>query len=220
MSGLMKSFGSLTGALMNGRDPKLPPLPDNLGLPEKSNVPTYREKTGMMVDDKRYVAELQKANAYNQALVNLLNEQPHLSGTERSQFYKYYGDEMSNTRNPEFNSLRKKHGGVIDFTGQLSQLTPEQFKAQQQQQAAPAQMPTPAPAPAPAPQTVGPTPKPTVVQPPPTPTVATPAGNIAGKTATVGVMGTDAGGRGSGRKRGRVATLLTGLGGAAEQFGA
>jgi hypothetical protein len=73
---------------------------------------------------------------------------------------------------------------------------------------------------APPPQTVGPTPKPTTpVEPPPAPTpvVATSGGNIAGNTQTTG-GNEDTTGKGRGR-RGRVATLLTGLGGALERFG-
>lgn len=199
----------------------LPPLPGNLGLPEKPKGPGGttsggRDDHGRTVTNKKaYEESYAKAETYNKAFADLLNQQSHLTGNERNQLYKFY--RSGNDEVPQ--------GGraLTDFSKTLLQLSPEQFKAQQQQQQqAEAQIPVPAPAPAqaPVPQTVGPTPKPTVVQPPATPTVATPTGNIAGKTATVGVMGADAGGRGSGRKRGRVATLLTGLGGAAEQFGA
>lgn len=232
MASLGKSIGGLTATLMGGRPPKLPPLPGDLGLPGKSTIPTYREKAGNVLSAPEYQAQLAKANNYNQALVQLLNQQPHLTGAQRSEIYKYYGDDMSNAQLPVYKGLQKKYGGITDFSGQISQMTPDQFAAQQQQQAtaqqaavsppaAPAQQAL-APAPAPqqqtqAPQTVGPTTKP-VEQPVATPVVATPGGNIAGKTTTTG--GTESNSSGSSRgRRGRLATLLTGLGGALERFG-
>lgn len=215
MSSLGKSFGALSATLMNGRGPKLPPLPPGLGLPEKSTIATYREKAGNVATDAQYTTALSKANAYNQSLVNLLNQQPQLTGADRSEIYRYYGDDMANAQLPVYNGLKKKYGGITDFTGQLSQLNPDQFQAQQQQQPAAA---TPAPVTpvqqaVAAPQTVGPVAKPPEVAPPPTPSVATSDGNIAGKTTTTGA------GASKGARRGRFATLLTGLGGAVERFG-
>lgn len=246
MASLGKSIGGLTATLMGGRAPGLPPLPEGLGLPSKSTgIATYNEKRGNIATDAQYQAAQKQANAYNQALVNLLNQQPHLSGAERTEIYRYYGDDMANAQQPVYNNLKKKYGGLTDFTGQISQMTPEQYQQQQQQaaaaQAAPEpEQPTPAPytpplpppqsvtpAPvtppaqavqAPPPQTVGPTPKPVEPPPPPTPVVATEGGNIAGKTTTTGGNEDTTGAKSRGR-RGRVATLLTGLGGALERFG-
>ena len=144
MSSLGKSLGGLTATLMGGRPPKLPPLPDGLGLPSKSTgIATYNEKRGNIASDAQYKAAQQQANAYNSALVQLLNAQPHLTGAERTEIYRYYNDDMPNAANTVYNGMRKKYGGVADLMGQLSQMTPDQFAAQQQQQQA-AQQPPPA----------------------------------------------------------------------------
>lgn len=218
MSSLMKSVASLpVFNVMNRASYGLPALPDNLGLPplpDKVGQGFSQGKNPKDEDPKVIAKQIADADNYNKAFAELLNQQPQLSGAERQEIFGAYSVKSKDTY---------KGPGPADFSGMLSQagaMTKEQIAAQQQlQQAAP--VPTPAPAPAPVaqqPQTVGPVPQPTQVA--PTPTTESPAGNIAGKTTTTGVMGVDAAGRGSGRKRGRVATLLTGLGGSVEQFGA
>lgn len=220
MAGLMKSLSSLpVFNVMDRASYGLPALPEDLGLPplpDRVGQGFNQGKNSKDTDPTVISKQIEDADKYNKAFVELLNQQPQLSGSERQEIYGAYSVKSKDTH---------KGPGPSDFTGLLSQagaMTKEQIAAQQQPQAAATPAPAAAaPTPTPAPQTVGPVPQPTTtVQPAATPTVATPAGNIAGKTTTTGVMGVDAGGRGSGRKRGRVATLLTGLGGSVEQFGA
>lgn len=255
MSGLKSLAGALGSALgMAPKIPGLPPLPANLGLPEKGGI------NGRWAGGSGGIAEgNKKINAYNQAFVKLLNNQPQLNYNQRAEIYDLYKDKHSflvdgREGNPGNIIRANKAVPIIDFRGQLSKESPEQYQARvaaaqkAAQQPAPAPAPKPvaqapkpapapkpiAPAPAPAPKPVTPkpvtpapkpatpAPKPAEPAPKPTPTVATPQGNIAGSTqSTVSKAGTaeaGSGGRKPGR-RGRFATLLTGLGGALERFG-
>lgn len=223
MGGLTKSLGGLFSTLVPTPGIGLPPLPGDLGLPplpDKVGQGFNQGKNPKDEDPKVIAKQIADANTYNKAFADLLNQQPHLTGSERSQLYSAYSVGAKDTH---------KGAKPTDFSGQLSQLNPDQFRAQQQQ--AVPQEPAPAPAPqAPVPQAAAAGQSPAVqapqatgpaaqtVGPVPTPAVATESGNIAGKTTTTG--GTESSTPGSSRKqRGRVATLLTGLGGALERFG-
>lgn len=223
LSGLAGMFGALVPTPGVG----LPALPGNLGLPEKSNATNTvtrggrDDHTGFVGNSQleKYNQEYAKAETYNKAFADLLNAQPQLNGNERKQLYDAYSDKFTGGNAVEGKGAKK----LTDYSSILSALTPDQFaaqqKAQQQQtpaaQAQAAAQPA-APAKTAAPQTVGPVAAPQVVQPAPTPTVATAGGNIAGTTKT---NNSDTKEKGGGR-RGRMTTLLTGLGGAVEKFGA
>lgn len=225
MGGLAKSLASVPGLKAWVPSPGMPDpgVPGGLGLPEKSTLQGV--VTGGGRDDHskfignsqqaKYAQERAKAENYNKAFAELLNQQAHLNGAERKNLYDLYSDkfigdpkQVENARLP----------ALTDFSSTLSQLTPEQYQAQLQQQQSQAASPAPqtsAPASqtsAPAPATAGPVTQPQVEA---TPTTATPTGNIAGTTTT---LNSDVKAKSSGR-RGRVATLLTGLGGAVERFG-
>lgn len=206
----MSSLGSMFGALTAPGNP-LPGLPKDLGLPEKVDVGGGLQSGKNPLIDKIKKNDLNnllntqftKANNYNKAFADLLNQQPQLNGQDRAELYDAYGAKKLKLANPI-------SGDLIDYKSTLSQLTPEQFAAQRQQQAQQA-----VPQTAPAPQTVGPVPAP---QEAPTPAVSTTGGNIAGTTKTTVSGDTKTGG--SAPRRGRFATLLNGLGGATERFGA
>lgn len=211
----------------------LPPLPGNLGLPEKPSMAGTttrggRDDHGEFVGNSqraKYDEERAKAENYNKAFADLLNNQAHLNGSERKQLYDAYAVGNNNA------TAKTPIKPLTDYSQTLSQLNPAQFKEQQQklqQQQVDQQQSTPAPTPAPAPtstpqpianvkpDTVGATPQaPQVEQPAATPTTPSATGNVAGTTTT---LNADEKNKGSGR-RGRVATLLTGLGGAVERFG-
>lgn len=228
-------MGALSGmASLFARTPGmgLPPLPGNLGLPplpakvgqgfnQGKNPREIYDKGSKEILDK----QMTDANTYNKAFADLLNQQPQLNGSERSQLYSAYSVGVMDSY---------KGAKPTDFSGTLSQAA---AGAQQPQAPAPAPAPAPqaAPAPAPAPvpvapvpappraeapQTVGPVAKPVEPQPAPTPVVATEGGNIAGKTtSTVSASGNPEAPNGGRGRRGRFATLLTGLGGAVEGLG-
>lgn len=250
MASFSKSIGS---AIMGKRDPKLPPLPPGLGLPAKSNTGYVGRMKGQIVDGPAFYRERDKAEAYNKAFAELLNNQAHLSGMERNQIYDAYSDKFIQRGSLESGKPLKPLTNYGKTISQAPAMTPEQVQAAQQaqfdaqqpaqapapaaqapvaapplsvvspapmQQAlAPKPAPTPAPAPTAAPPaTVGPVPQPQTQAPVPADAPAAAAANIVG-TKTTGAMGTDTQpGRGRGR-RGRMATLLSGLGGTAEQFG-
>lgn len=211
MGGLAGSVGKLFGGLTAPGFPA-EALPGNLGLPEKSSVNGVvavaggKNRNSEIVDKTKYDQEFAKAENYNKAFADLLNQQPQLNGEERKQVYDYYSDKFMADKSFAAENPKMNLGKLTDYSSTLSQLTPDQFKAQQTQQAAAPQTQAPA-----APQTVGPT----QAQPEATPTVATPGGNIAGATTTNSATAPE---KSSGR-RGRMATLLTGLGGAVERFG-
>lgn len=214
MSGLAKSLGSVPGlkAWVPSPGMGLPPLAGDLGLPPlpvKVGQGFNQGKNPRGEDPKVIAKQVADANNYNKAFVELLNQQAHLTGGERQELYNAYSVGAKDT-----------HKGPMpdNYSSQLSQLTPDQFKEQQQkmqqqqvdeQQAAPASQQPPQPVANVQPDTVGATPQPAA-----TPTVATPTGNVAGGTST---LNSDA--KAKGGRRGRVATLLTGLGGAVERFG-
>lgn len=218
MSSLMKSMGSLTSMFGMGRSAAgLPPLPSGLGLPERSKSGYVGVMKGEIAEGPTYTRERAKAEAFNKAFANLLNNQPQLSGAERSEIYGVYSDKfVGNKGRDASNNPLTNYGKTLSSAAAM---TKEQIAAAQQPKPAakPAAKPAVA-APKPV-QTVGPVAKPqtAVPAPPPTPTVSTPTGKIAGATQTIGQVGTDTGGRRG--RRGRLATLLTGLGGAVEQFG-
>lgn len=216
MSGIAKTLGAVPGLKALIRTPGMgaPPLPGDLGLPklpDKVGQGFNQGKNPRDEDPKVIAKQISDANTYNKAFVELLNQQSHLTGGQRQELYSAYSV-----------GAKETHKGPMpdNYSSQLSQLTPDQFQEQQQkmqqqqidqQQAAPAPAPTQPPPPIPnvQPDTVGATPQPAA-----TPTVATPTGNIAGGTSTLNEDTKAKGGR-----RGRVATLLTGLGGAVERFG-
>lgn len=239
MSSLGNSLASVVGM---GRRIGLPPLPPGLGLPEKSKAGTIGSIKGEVdTSTESYKRQRTQAETYNKAFADLLNNQPHLSGAQRSEIYKAYSDKFIGQRGAgrgngtepltDYSKILSQAPAMSQAEMQAAQQAPQTLSEPEAVEppkqvgtlgaagTVPPQQPAPV-ATAPqvqAPQTVGPVAKPQEAAPPATPTVATPTGNIAGQTATIGTMGADAAGRG--RRRGRMATLLTGLGGAVESFG-
>jgi hypothetical protein len=225
MSGFMGSMASLSAGLL-GNNPSygLPELPGNLGLPESVKVGQgiqqgknpqveYGDAKATQILNEQWT----KAETYNKAFADLLNNQPQLSGSDRTQIYEAYSNKAMNPLAEKYMKPLTNYGANLSQAGAM---TPEQFQASRQpaqpaqQVAAPIATPMAA---APAPATVGPVPTPQEQAPAATPSVPSAAGNIAGTTTTLSGSATEAGkGRG---KRGRMATLLTGLGGSVETFG-
>lgn len=226
MSSFAKTLTSVPGLKGLIRTPGMgaPPLPGDLGLPQlpvKVGQGFNQGKNPRDEDPKVIAKQIADANTYNKAFVELLNQQSHLTGGQRQELYNAYSV-----------GAKETHKGPMpdNYSSQLSQLTPDQFREQQKMQQQQVEQQQAAPAPAPVsqppqpvanvqPDTVGATPQaPQTVrqpeQPAATPTVATPTGNVAGGTSTLNADAKAKGGR-----RGRVATLLTGLGGAVERFG-
>lgn len=218
MGGFLGSMASLSAGIMGmgAESYGLPPLPEGLGLPEsvkigqgiqqgKNPQVEYGDAKSKVILEEQW----QKAETYNKAFAELLNNQPQLSGDERSEIYSAYSNKAMNPLAEKYMKPLTNYGLTLTPGDRM---TPEQYQASrqpQQQAAAPAQA---APAQA-APQTVGPVATPQVAA---TPSTPSPVGNIAGKTTTLSEGGDANTGRG---KRGRMATLLTGLGGAVETFG-
>jgi len=234
MSSLMKSMGSMSSLFGMGRSAAgLPPLPSGLGLPERSTTRYIGTMKGERMDGESFYKERAKADVYNKAFAKLLNDQPQLSGGERREIYSAYSDKHLQTgRLASGRDLvpLTDYGKTLSNAGAMTKEQIAAMQQKQQPQPKPSVLPkhevgTPAkpkplvaaPKPVVAPQTVGPVPKPTAPAPVATPSVPTAAGNVAGQTQTTG--GSEAGGGRRSGRRGRFATLLSGLGGAVESFG-
>jgi len=194
MGGLSRS---MAGIISHIPGMGLPPLPGGLGLPDKPVAVGQGFNQGKNPKDENPQAinqQIANADNYNKALAQLLGQQSQLNMVERSEVYNAYKVGNKDTH---------KGSGPSDFSSLLS-ATP--FGGDSEQQSAGSnQMQAPA-----APQTVGPTPGVPV-----TPVTATPTGNVAGQTETTGGKKETPKAR-----RGRFATLLAGLGGTVEKFGA
>lgn len=187
----------MAGIFMHTPGLGLPPLPGGLGLPDKPVEVGQGFNQGKNPKDPTTGAinkQIADADNYNQALAQLLGQQAQLNLSDRSEVYSAYKIGTKGTH---------KGAAPGDFSSLLS-ATP--FGGDSVQQSASSnQMQAPA-----APQTVGPTPGESV-----TPVTATPTGNVAGQTQTTGGKKETPKAR-----RGRFATLLAGLGGSVERFGA
>lgn len=182
----MSSITKTLGSFISGQ-PGMPPLPGDLGLPDKSNTNFMSHAKGENgsydqsswskgVYKPQYDEQRAKAETYNKAFADLLSNQAQLSSGEKKQVYDIYSDKFVGA------GLMQKP--LTDFSGVA---TGASVGTQ-----APATKTASAGAP------------------------AASAAIAAGPVKNVGSLGANAGG---GARRGRVATLLTGLGGAIERFG-
>lgn len=229
MANLGKTMMSLSSLMMGGGPSTggLPALPGNLGLPpsvqggvgqgiQQGKNPAHEydgsPETQKILDQQRAQAE-----TFNKSFADLLNVNTQLSGEERQQFYDAYSNKF------KVDTVGKYVAPLTNFSNTLSQAPAGGQKPAPQTQAA-AAVPE-------APATVGPVPvkqmSPMTTppagpsqQPAADPAAANAAAAVVGNTGSLGNTGALGVDKGGGRaRRGRVATLLTGLGGAVEHFG-
>lgn len=223
MSSLGHTLGSLASIFSPTPGMGLPPLPGDLGLPpsvqggvgqgiQQGKNPKIEYDGGpkmqSTLDSQRTQAE-----TFNKSFAELLNNQPQLDASERKEFYDAYSNKF---KVPE---VGKYIAPLTDFSNILSQAPANTAQAQ------PTNNSPAAPPPAAA-ATVGPTQQMSPATTPPPSPAAPPQPGVPGVSATsdspassVGTLGSDRTRSGGRSPKGRVTTLLTGLGGAAEALG-